>query len=111
MNRQKQFVLVSIMENAFMGHWSFWASDEVTVARHLLLNAWNYQDVFWALRISLRDVERLSAEELLQAIRDSYPNQKVRAVLYLFPIGEPADCAKAELATLPETLMTNDPTA
>jgi hypothetical protein len=93
---ENQFVLVSIMENALMGHWSFRAADEPTVARHLLRHPWQYQDVFWALRLSPKDVECLSPDELLQAIRDSYPNPHVRAVLYLLRIVEPADCAQAD---------------
>jgi hypothetical protein len=96
MREQKQFVLVSIMENALMGHWSFRAPDELAVARYLLGHLWEYQDVFWALRISPDEVESLSPEELLQAIHDSYPNQHVRAVLYLLPIGPTAVCTPAE---------------
>jgi len=97
MNEQNQFVLVSIMENALMGHWSFRAVDERAVACHLLRHAWEYQDVFWALRLSPKDVENLGPDELLHAIHDSYPNQHVRAVLYLLRITQPADCAPAEL--------------
>ena len=38
---------------------------ELAVARHILRHCWDYEDVFWALRISLRDVKNWSAEKLL----------------------------------------------
>ena len=46
MNGQNLFVLVSIMENSLMGHWSFRADDEASVARHMLRHSWQYEDVF-----------------------------------------------------------------
>ncbi len=96
MTDQNLFVLVSIMENALMGHWSFRAKDELAVAHHLLRHAWDYDKVFWALRISLREVDQITPENLLQAIHDSYPNQRVRAVLYLLRVTEPAQCSEPE---------------
>ncbi len=87
------------MENALLGHWSFRAEDELAVARHMLRDPWEYQDVFWALRASVQEVERATPEELLQAIRDSYPNPHVRAALYLLPIADPADCTTGVSAT------------
>ncbi len=100
MNEPNLYVLVSIMENALMGHWSFRAADELSVARYVLRNPWQYEDVFWALRISLREVDRITPEELLQAIRDSYPNTHVRAVLYLLPVKEPAVAESAPPRTV-----------
>lgn len=94
MNEANQFVLVSIREDALMGHWSFRAADELAVARHLLDDPWQYENVFWALRISWKEVEQLSPEQLLQAIRDSYPNRHVRAVLYLLRVESPASCVQ-----------------
>lgn len=96
MSQQNQFVLVSIMDNALMGHWSFRAADELAVARHLLRDPWQYQDVFWALRISVQDVQRLSPADLLQEIHGSYPNSHVRAVLHLLRIAQTADCGQDE---------------
>ncbi len=96
MNEANQFVLVSIMENALMGHWSFRAADELAVARHLLRDPWQYENVFWALRISWKEVEQLDPEQLLQAIRDSYPNRHVRTVLYLLRVESSADCTQGE---------------
>jgi hypothetical protein len=96
MNEPNLFVLVIQSEGALLGHWSFRAADELTVARQLLQNAWDYQDVFWALRISTEVVQYLGPVELLQAIRDSYPNPHVRAVLYLLPISPVVDCDAAE---------------
>ncbi len=97
MNEANQFVLVVIREDALMGHWSFRVADELAVARHLLHDSWEYENVFWALRISWREIEQLSPEQLLQAIRDSYPNRHVRAVLYLLRVESPADCVPGEL--------------
>jgi hypothetical protein len=96
MNEQKPFVLVLIRDNSLMRHWSFLAVDELAVARHVLRYYWQYEDVFWALRISLRDVESVSPEQLLKEIRDSYPNQRVRAVLHLLAVADPADCGQDE---------------
>ena len=88
-------MLVCVSEDALVRHWSFRASDELAVARHLLRDPWEYQHVFWALCISVQEVKTLRPEELLQAIRDSYPNRRVQAVLYLLPVATPADCDKA----------------
>lgn len=93
MNERKHFLLVSIREDALMGYWSFHADNELAVARCLLRDPWQYQDVFWALRVSLSEAERLGPEELLAAIHGSYPNARVRAVLYLLPVVQPADCS------------------
>jgi hypothetical protein len=84
------------MENFLKGYWSFRASDELTVIRYLLRHAWNYTDVFWALRISMREVDQVTPEELLQAIHESYYTQRVRAVLHLLRVTEPADCSEVE---------------
>jgi len=92
MSEPNLFMLVSQMEGQLMGYWSFRARDELAIARYLLHDPWEYQDVFWALRISVQEVETLSPEGLLHAIRDSYWNPHVRAVLYLLPIVQPADC-------------------
>jgi len=99
MNEPPQFVLVLIRENALMRHWSFRAADELAVARHVLHHAFEYEDVFWALRISLVDIEGLEAKELLQAIHDSYFNQKGHVVLYLLPVEQTVDCLPAESPT------------
>jgi hypothetical protein len=96
MSAENQFVLVAITKNFLKGYWCFRASDELSVARHLLRHAWNYTDVFWALRVSLREVDQVTPEELLQAIRNSYYNQRVRAVLYFLRVSEPADCSGVE---------------
>jgi hypothetical protein len=92
MNGQNLFVLVCVKEDVLLGQWSFRASDELAVARHLLQNAWDYQKVFWALRISVQEVDDMRPEELLQAISDSYYNQRLRGVLYLLRVAPPADC-------------------
>jgi hypothetical protein len=68
----------------------------LAVATHLLRDPWEYQDVFWALRISTTEVQHMQPAELVQAIHDSYPNQRVRAVLYLLKIDRPIDCSSTQ---------------
>lgn len=99
---QPLFFLVSIMDDALMGHWTFQAADELSVMRHLLRDPWSYEDVFWGLRISLRDIERVTPEELLQVITDSYGPAKTRTVLYLIrvPAGEICDIVKEAMPKL-----------
>lgn len=100
MNEQNLYVLVALMEDALMGHWAFRAADELAVARHLARNAWQYQDVFWALGISLKEADRLSPEYLLQAIRDTYRNPHRRAVLYLLNASTPVSCDEVSQPTV-----------
>jgi hypothetical protein len=69
---QPFFFLVSMMDDALMGHWTFRAADELAVMWQLLRDPWSYEDVFWGLRISLRDIDQVTPEELLEAIKDSY---------------------------------------
>jgi hypothetical protein len=93
-NEVREFVLVSIMDNSLMGHWAFQATDELAVARFLVQNAWRYQDVFWALRIPLKEAERVPPEDLLRAIRGSYADSHRRAVLHLIATGPVVNCAE-----------------
>lgn len=89
---QTLFFLVSVMDDALMGHWTFRAADEMAVMRQLLRDPWSYEEVFWGLRISLREVDRVTPEELLQTINDSYGPAKTRTVLYLIRVAPEAIC-------------------
>jgi hypothetical protein len=62
------------------------AKDELEVARHLLQHAWKYEDLFRALRISLKEVDELSPDTLLQAIDGSYMDARNAFSVYLLPI-------------------------
>lgn len=93
MTQRNTYVVAVIMEGALMKHWSFHAADELAVARHLLTDPWEYEDVFWGLHMSHDEATRLKPEELLQAIRDSYPNNRVRAIVYLLPVVNVIKCA------------------
>jgi hypothetical protein len=96
---QPFFFLVSMMDDALMGHWTFRATDELAVMRQLLRDPWSYKDVFWGLRISLREIERVTPEELLQAINNSYGPAKTRTVLYLIRVSAGEICNIANEAT------------
>jgi hypothetical protein len=97
MSELNLYVLFSIREDCLLDQWSFRASDELSVARHLFRNVWDYEYVFWALRLTVEEVEQITAEELLQAIHDSYDNMPhVRAVLYLVRVTAPALCVSEE---------------
>ena len=89
MNDTKLFVLVCIMDDALMWHWTIPAADELAAARHMLHKPWTYENAFWALRIDMRKLDELRAEELLQAIHESYTNMHTPAVLYLLPVAPP----------------------
>jgi hypothetical protein len=80
MNEKALFVLVSIMEDALMDFWTFRAKDELEVAQHLLQHSWKYEDLFRAIRISLKEVDELSPDTLLQAI-DGSPFRPRRFVI------------------------------
>jgi hypothetical protein len=86
MNEKTLFVLVSLMEDALMDFWTFRAKDELEVARHLLDHSWKYEDLFRALRISLKEVDELSPDTLLQAIDGSYMDARNAFSVYLLPI-------------------------
>src|SRR5438105_12590562 len=86
------FILVSIREDALVGHWTFRAADELAVMRHLLRDPWSYEDVFWGLRIDLREIEQVTPEQLFQAVSDSYGPAKTRTVLYLIRVSPGEIC-------------------
>ena len=96
MTEQPLFVLVSIVEDALMGQWAFRAADELAVMRHLLRHPWSYEKVFWGLRISLRTIDQVSPEGLLQAIQDSYSDVHVEATLYLMRLAPDEICHVVE---------------
>jgi hypothetical protein len=86
------FVLVAITEDALIGTWTFRAADELDVVGHLLRDPWSYERIFRGLRISLRTIDQVSSERLLQAINDSYANVHCDAVVYLVRVPPESIC-------------------
>ncbi len=83
MNENTLFALISVMEDALMDFWTFRAKDELQVAHYLLQHPWQYEDLFRALRISLKDIDELSPDALLQAIHGSYMDARNEFSVYL----------------------------
>jgi hypothetical protein len=96
---QPFFFLVSVMDDALMGHWTFQAADELAVMQQLLRDPWSYEDVFWGLRINLRQIDCVSPEELLETIKNSYGPAKTRTVLYLICVSPGDICHIVDEAT------------
>ena len=91
MTESNTFVLVCIMDNALIRHWTIPAADELDVARQMLRNPWSYEKAFWALGIHMSKVTEVHADKLLKAIQDSYMNMNSRpAVLHLVPVKQAA---------------------
>jgi hypothetical protein len=103
MPEQPLFFLVSILDDALVGHWTFRAADELSVMRHLLRNPWNYERVFQGLDISLRRIEQVTPDELLRAIQQSYGPSRCPEVLYLIRVTADEVCAVDNAATCVET--------
>jgi hypothetical protein len=103
MPEQPLFFLVSIMDDALMGHWAFRAADELAVMRHLLGNPWSYERVFQGLGISLRKIEEVTPDELLRAMQDSYGPSHSPEVLYLIRVPAAEICRVDGAVTCVET--------
>jgi hypothetical protein len=86
MNEPNLFVLIALMEEALMEFWTFKAKDEVQVARYVLQHSWKYENLFFALRISWKEVDGLSPDTLLQAIEESYGDTRNSCSVYLLRI-------------------------
>ena len=71
MDVQPLFLLTVSIDEGVM-HWmAFRASGELEVARYLIKNPWQYRRLFDELRIDREEVERLTPDDLLKAIRSS----------------------------------------
>jgi hypothetical protein len=87
MSAQPTFLLVEILEGGFVRRlWKFRASDEGEIARYLWQHAWEYDEVFRALRIHRKEVPLLTPEELLRRIQDSPITGRHDCSLYLLRV-------------------------
>lgn len=86
MTDQPLFFLMSIVDDSVWDHWTFRAPDELAVMRHLLRYPWDYDGLFWGLRISPREIDQLTPEQLGKAIENSYGSPRCRAVIHLIRV-------------------------